>query len=45
MQLENCVSSSTGFVECRCKDGYSGNPCVGPGLKNKNFNHLSEAEF
>merc|ERR1711937_525589 len=28
MQLENCVSSSTGFVECRCKDGYSGNPCV-----------------
>ena len=37
MQLENCVPSSTGFVECKCKDGYSGTPCVGPGLENKNL--------
>ena len=35
-KTENCVSTSTGF-QCECKDGYSGTPCVGPGLENKNL--------
>ena len=34
-QTENCVSTPTGF-QCECKPGYSGIPCVGPVLKNKN---------
>merc|ERR1711937_52883 len=27
LQIENCLSSSAGF-QCKCKDGYSGTPCV-----------------